>query len=101
MSAAEVVADLIAQGMTRAAIGRAIGRNHRQIGQIASGERGPNYGAALEGPLRELREQLAQATAAGQQLPAAGQVVEAPRREGKGGQLARVRKPMTHGGARW
>lgn len=102
MSAAqEIVRELIGAGYSRAYIGRQLGRSGRLVGQIASGERGEGYGAHHERALAELRDKLDQARAAGEPRPVSVDVTAPARRTTRSGAPARVRKTMTHGGARW
>lgn len=102
MSAAQqIVSELIGAGYSRAYIGRQLGRSGRLVGQIASGERGPGYGAHHERALGELRDKLEAARAAGDARPAAVDVDQPARRTTASGKTAHVRKAMSHGGAHW
>lgn len=88
MSSREVLAALLADGMSKAEVARAVGRDSSVMSQI---ERGAKPYANLEPTLRAL-----QAQRQGQAVA----VPEAPRRTGKGGQVAKVRGKTNLAGGR-
>lgn len=88
MSSQEVLAELVAGGMSKAEVARAVGRDSSVMSQI---ERGAKPYANLEPTLRALRAQQQ-----GRAVP----IPEAPRRTNKAGQAAKVRGKTQFAGGR-
>lgn len=95
-----IIARLEASGLTRAGIGRAIGRDSGMISQIAREARGAGYGAALVPALEQLAAETAtavnvhQARGIATGLASTGRLAPA-RRTTKAGATAKVRR-KTH-----
>ena len=103
--ARELVRQLEARGLSRAAIGRAVGRDSGMVSQIARDARGAGYGAGLVPALQQLAAETGQARntvqargiAAG--LGRSGELAPA-RRQTKAGRTAAVRRSTQTVGAR-
>lgn len=95
-----IVRELLDLGLSRRAIGQAIGRNDRLIGYV---EKGVKPGANLRGSLEALRAQVkgAPTPAARRSIARDVTLPEPSRRVTKAGREARVRAPIRRKAAKW
>lgn len=103
LTAAELVAELVARGASLRSIGDAIGRDSSLLSKVTrNAAAGKVTGSNLVGPLAALREQLHGVRAGDAPAAArAAHVPQASRRRDRAGAVAGVRRPTTIGKPGW